>query len=81
MEASRVLQSQMTRRPSTPLVENLEALSLVPVWMEICVMAFWWVESSSMSSVPDAARLSRPLNLSIALEIKERERKDITRGS
>ena len=67
MDASRDLQSHTTSRPSPPMVENLVALSRVPECRAIWVMAFWWVELSSVSSDPSRARLSRPLNLSIAL--------------
>ena len=72
MEASRDLQSQMTSLPSTPLVEKREALPPVTVWMVIWVMAFWWVDCIEVSAVPVVARLSRPLNFSMAL----RERKE-----
>ena len=72
MEDSRLLQSQMTSCPSTPIVANFETLSRDPVWGRISDMAFWWVESSSTSLPPALARLSRPLNLSIALEERER---------
>ena len=67
MDDSRLLQSQMTSWPSTPTVANFEMFSRGPVWGRISEMAFWWVESSSTSLPPALARLSRPLNLSIAL--------------
>ena len=37
------------------------------------VMVFWWVEFRDTSAAAVVARLSRPLNFSIALREKERE--------
>ena len=70
MEDSRLLQSQITSCPSTPTVANLDTFSRDPVCSRISEMAFWWVESSSTSLPPALARLSRPLNLSMALKKK-----------
>ena len=38
------------------------------------VMVFWWVEFSDTSAAAVVARLSRPLNFSIALREREIER-------
>ena len=43
------------------------------------VMVFWWVEFRDMSAAAVVARLSRPLNFSIALREREREREQCMR--